>query len=43
MGVKIFYCYAHEDKKLRVELEKHLRTLEQLMVSPNVKTQNVWK
>ncbi|HYT44631.1 MAG TPA: tetratricopeptide repeat protein [Methylomirabilota bacterium] len=29
MAVKIFYCYAHEDKKLRAELEKHLGILKQ--------------
>src|SRR5437588_12178849 len=27
MSVKIFYCYANEDKKLREELEKHLGIL----------------
>ncbi|MFL5589856.1 MAG: tetratricopeptide repeat protein [Ktedonobacteraceae bacterium] len=27
MSVKIFYCYANEDKKLRAELEKHLGIL----------------
>jgi tetratricopeptide (TPR) repeat protein len=30
MAVKIFYCYAHEDKVLRASLEKHLGTLKQL-------------
>src|SRR5260370_1200091 len=29
MTVKIFYCYAHEDKKLRAELENHLGILKQ--------------
>jgi hypothetical protein len=24
MPVKIFFCYAHEDKKLLAELKKHL-------------------
>jgi len=28
--VKIFYCYAHEDKALRNELEKHLSPLKRL-------------
>ena len=26
-SMKVFYCYAREDKELRDELEKHLRTL----------------
>src|SRR5579859_8119227 len=26
-AVRVFYCYAHEDKKLRDELEKHLGAL----------------
>ena len=26
-GVKIFYCYAHKDRTLRDELEKHLDVL----------------
>lgn len=30
MAVKIFYCYAHEDKGYRETLEKHLSTLRQL-------------
>src|SRR5436305_2788408 len=29
MSVKIFYCYAHEDRKLRESLEKHLANLKQ--------------
>ena len=27
--VKVFYCYAHEDEELRVELDKHLKALKQ--------------
>src|SRR2546421_11521272 len=30
MAVKIFYCYAYEDKGYRETLEKHLSTLRQL-------------
>lgn len=30
MSVKVFYSYAHEDKKLRTILEKHLANLKQL-------------
>src|SRR5436190_20336672 len=26
-GIKIFYCYAHEDKVLRDDLEMHLSSL----------------
>jgi hypothetical protein len=29
MSIKIFYCYAHEDKALRALLEKHLGNLKQ--------------
>ena len=28
--IKVYYCYAHEDKKLRDELDKHLMSLKQL-------------
>ncbi len=28
MPVKIFFCYAHEDKKMLVQLQKHLKPLE---------------
>src|SRR5258708_25245108 len=27
MSIKVFYCYAHEDKILRTRLEKHLGIL----------------
>ena len=47
MEVKIFYCYAHEDKKLRMELEKHLRNLEQQKLitgwsDRNINAGSVW-
>ncbi len=29
-GIKIFYCYAHEDRALRDELERHLSPLKRL-------------
>lgn len=29
MPVKIFFCYAHEDKKMLVQLQKHLKPLQQ--------------
>src|SRR5260370_19785176 len=29
-AIKIFYCYAHEDKILRDPLEKHLKPFERL-------------
>lgn len=32
MPIKLFYCYAHEDKELREEMDRHLSTLKHLGV-----------